>query len=45
MNLASDSERSSDSQWCDAFIINRLDIGTGFEEIFDDIFVPGADYT
>jgi hypothetical protein len=42
-DLASDSEQSSDSQWCDAFIIHPIDICAGFEEVFDDVFVSGTD--
>ena len=42
-DLASDSKQSSDSQWYDAFIICRIDICTGFEEVFDDLFVSGTD--
>ena len=41
-DLASDSEQSSDLQWCNAFIIYQLDICTGPEEISDDLFVSGT---
>jgi hypothetical protein len=42
-DLAFDFEESSDLQWCDAFIVYPLNICTGFEEVFDDVFVAGAD--
>lgn len=42
-DLASDSEQSSDLQWCYTFIIYQIDICTGTKEIPDDIFVSGTD--